>query len=65
VRRALLTLGGGLAGAIIGYFAGVVIGCDWLYPTSNLCGIYGALVSGPIGLVLGSILTWRNTRPRR
>jgi hypothetical protein len=27
---------------VIGYVVGAIVGCDWLYPTSNLCGIYGA-----------------------
>ena len=48
-------VGGGLIGAVAGYFVGVVVACDWLYPTSNLCGIYGVFVTGPIGLVGGAI----------
>ena len=65
LRRLLLTIGGGLAGAIAGYAIGVAIGCDWLFPESNLCGIYGALVSGPVGLLLGVTLVWRNTGEAR
>jgi hypothetical protein len=65
LRRLLLTCGGGLVGAVAGYMIGVGIGCDWLYPDSNLCGIYGALVSGPVGLVLGVILVWRSTGAAR
>ncbi len=29
--------------------------CDWLYPTSNLSGIYGVFISGPIGLAIGAV----------
>jgi hypothetical protein len=54
VRRVFLVLFGGLFGFIVGYFAGVELACDWLIPTSNLCGIYGVFLTGPIGLVIGS-----------
>ena len=50
--------GGGLIGAVVGYFAGVIVACDWLYPTSNLCGIYGVFITGPVGLVAGAIGGW-------
>ena len=48
-------LGGALIGMVVGYFIGVYVACDWLYPTSNLCGIYGVFVTGPIGLVSGAV----------
>jgi len=44
---------GGLLGGVVGYFIGAYIGCYWLYPTSNLCGIYGVFSHGPLGLVGG------------
>ena len=53
---------GGLIGGVVGYFIGAYVSCDWLYPTSNLCGIYGFLATGPIGLVGGAIAGWRLSR---
>jgi hypothetical protein len=55
---------GGLIGAIVGYFIGVYAGCNWLYPTSNLCGIYGMLVTGPVGLVAGTAGVWFLSRKK-
>jgi hypothetical protein len=42
-----------------GIFIGVYVACDWFYPTSNLCGIYGVFSTGPIGLSIGAVLGWR------
>jgi hypothetical protein len=56
--RVVAILLGGLVGLIVGYFAGVVVACDWLYPTSNLCGIYGVFFTGPIGFVVGIVVAW-------
>jgi len=53
VRRIFLVLLGGLFGFIVADFVGVELACDWLIPTSNLCGIYGIFLTGPIGLVVG------------
>jgi hypothetical protein len=46
-------------GLVLGYFIGVYVACDWFYPTSNLCGIYGVFSTGPIGLSIGAVLGWR------
>ena len=59
--RILTALAGGLMGGVIGYLVGAVVGCDWLYPTSNLCGIYGAFFTGPLGFLAGA---WRAGSPR-
>jgi hypothetical protein len=56
--RVIAILFGALIGGIVGYFIGVDAGCDWLYRTSNLCGIYGLLLTGPIGLVVGAAGVW-------
>ena len=56
--RVWAALAGAVIGLVVGYFVGVHIACDWLYPTSNLCGIYGVFLSGPIGLVAGAVLGW-------
>ena len=61
--RLFIVLVAGLIGAIVGYFIGVYAGCDWLYTGSNLCGIYGLMLTGPIGLMIGLVLGWRLSRP--
>jgi hypothetical protein len=53
---------GGLIGGVVGYFIGVFIACDWLYPTSNLCGIFGVFLTGPVGIVCGVVVGWRMSR---
>jgi len=55
---------GGLIGGIVGYFIGVYTACDWLYPESNLCGIYGVFLTGPIVLVCGAVVGWRMSRAK-
>jgi ABC-type antimicrobial peptide transport system permease subunit len=62
VRRVFLVLLGGLFGFVVGYFAGVLLACDWLIQTSNLCGIYGVFLTGPIGLVIGIACAWVMSR---
>ncbi len=56
--RILATLAGGLVGGVAGYFIGVVMACDWLYPTSNLCGIYGVFFTGRGPVILRSVRRW-------
>ncbi len=66
LARGVATIAGALIGGVAGYMVGAIAGCDWLMPTSNLCGIYGMLLTGPIGLVVGAILGWRRSgAPRR
>jgi hypothetical protein len=55
-------VGGALIGGMAGYFIGVTVACDWLYPSSNLCGIYGVFLTGPIGLASGAIGGWLISR---
>lgn len=62
--RILRILVGGLVGFVVGYFIGVFAGCDWLIPTSNLCGIYGVFLTGPVGLVCGAVGVWAMSRPK-
>jgi len=61
----LAALAGALIGFVAGYFIGVSVACDWLYPTSNLCGIYGVFLTGPIGLVAGAIGGWMLSPPQK
>lgn len=55
---------GGLVGFVAGYFIGAFAACDWLYPTSNVCGLYGVFLTGPVGLVCGAVIGWVITRPK-
>ncbi len=55
---ALATILSALIGAVVGYFIGAYVGCDWLMPESNLCGLVGVFVTGPIGLALGAFVPW-------
>ena len=59
--RFVKVAGYGVAGWIVGAIGGVVIPCFWLFPESNMCGIYG-VVTCPIGLVAGTIVGLRVTR---
>jgi len=47
-----------MIGSVAGYFVGAIVGCNWLYPTSNLCGIYGAFFTGPVGFIAGAVTGW-------
>jgi len=60
--RILAALAGGLIGGVIGYLMGAIVGCDWLYPTSNLCGIFGASFTGPLGFLGGVMAGWLAAR---
>jgi hypothetical protein len=64
LNRIFVVVVSGLIGGVFGYFVGVSIGCDWLYPTSNLCGIYGMLITGPAGLLAGVLIGWRVSRAK-
>jgi hypothetical protein len=49
-----------LIGAVAGYFAVAYPSCTWLWPQSNLCGIFS-----PIGAVVGAGLGfWLAIRKR-
>ncbi len=61
--RFVVTLVCALFGGIVGYFIGAYAGCDWLMPDSNLCGIYGLMLTGPLGLIVGGVSGWRYSRP--
>jgi hypothetical protein len=62
LMRSLVILGGAVFGGLAGYLAGVYVACFWLYPESNLCGLVGVIVTGPIGLLAGAILAWFYSR---
>ena len=62
--RVIVTLVCAAIAGIVGYFIGAYAGCDWLMPESNLCGIYGLMLTGPVGLIVGGVAGWRISRPR-
>jgi uncharacterized membrane protein YeaQ/YmgE (transglycosylase-associated protein family) len=50
-----------LIGAIVGYYVVAYPSCTWLWPNSNMCGIFG-----PIDAVIGAVLAfWLTSRKRR
>ncbi|HEY7216984.1 MAG TPA: hypothetical protein VH985_01230 [Candidatus Binatia bacterium] len=55
------TLLGAFVGLVVGYFIGVYVACDWLYPASNLCGIYGVFITGSIGLLIDVVVGWKTS----
>jgi uncharacterized protein YneF (UPF0154 family) len=62
--RLLAIVAGAVIGFVAGYFIGVIAACDWLIPSSNLCGIYGVFLTGPVGLLIGSVGGWFWSRRR-
>ena len=65
MKRLFLVFLGGMVGFVVGYFVGVEVACEWLIPTSNLCGIYGVFLTGPIGFVIGITCGWMISRPAK
>ncbi len=51
----LAVLGFALGGFIVGYFAGVFYACSG-ENASNLCGLLGVFITGPIGGVVGLVV---------
>jgi hypothetical protein len=46
----------GLVGGFLGYLAGMYLACYLVWPESNLCGLVGVFLTGPLGVVAGIIL---------
>lgn len=63
MRYILIVLGYALAGLIAGYFAGVIPACSG-ENASNLCGLVGVFITGPIGGIVGLVIGLRKVRPR-
>jgi hypothetical protein len=58
---------GALVGGALGYEGGALLACLVLWPESNLCGLLGAFVTGPLGLVAGGVagrVIWRHREPK-
>jgi Na+-driven multidrug efflux pump len=61
----LAVIAGSFIGVIAGYSVGAFVACTWLYPTSNLCGIYGVFYIAPVGLVCGALGGWLWSRRKK
>ena len=55
MRRAPLVILLGLIGYVVGYFAGVSYACTGP-DASNLCGLVGVFLAGPVCLLIGILL---------
>jgi len=55
---------GVLLGVVAGWYAGVFVGCNWLWPASDMCGIV-VLGTVPVGVAAGAIGGWVWRRRRR
>ena len=60
-----MTVVGAVIGGMAGYLVGVFVACVWVFPNSNLCGIYGVFLTGPIGSIVGAIVGFMRARRRR
>jgi hypothetical protein len=63
MKRALLLMAWAFGGLVAGYFVGVFYACSG-ENASNLCGLLGVFITGPIGCIAGVILGWRIVRRR-
>ena len=61
--RLLAASVGALVGVGAGYMIGAFVACSLLYPDSNLCGLVGVFITGPLGLVGGAVAGWLLSRP--
>jgi hypothetical protein len=62
LRTALAVVAGVVTGGPLGYLAGTYLACEVFYQGSNLCGLVGVFVTGPLGAVAGGIAGWLLSR---
>jgi hypothetical protein len=55
MRMAAAFLTGFVVCGFLGYWLGAYVACYWLYPGSNLCGLVGVFVTGPIAAIAGGV----------
>jgi hypothetical protein len=55
MRRVPLVILLGLVGYVVGYYAGASYACSGADP-SNLCGLVGVFLTGPVCLLIGILL---------
>ena len=58
MKRALLMTAWTFGGFVVGYYVGVFYACSG-ENASNLCGLLGVFITGPIGSIAGLMLGWR------
>ena len=63
--RFLYVIVGALVGGLGCIFAGIFVSCTWVYPTSNVCGIWGLTYTAPVGLIGGAVCGWLMSRRKR
>jgi multisubunit Na+/H+ antiporter MnhG subunit len=57
--KPLAVVVGILLGGFLGYTAGAFLACEWLWPTSNMSGIAGVFITGPLGAMAGAVAAER------
>ncbi|MFO0954142.1 MAG: hypothetical protein U0835_23905 [Isosphaeraceae bacterium] len=57
------TAAGGLIGLLLGFGFGAYVGCERLWPESNLCGLIAVFGTGPVGVALGALAGQYVVRP--
>jgi hypothetical protein len=62
--RPFVVVGCGLLGGILGAYLGIFLGCVVFMRESNLCGLLGFFVTGPIGLICGLVAGVVYSRPK-
>ncbi len=60
----LAVISGVLAVGAVGYTGVALLACEVFDPESNLCGIVGVFLTGPLGAILGGIFGLRYRSPR-
>jgi hypothetical protein len=64
MRTASAVVAGLVLGGLLGYLAGAYLACEVFYGGSNLCGLVGVFISGPLGAVGGGVGGWFAARRR-
>ena len=64
MKGLLVVAGWALGGFIAGYFVGVGLACSGAN-ASNLCGLLGVFVTGPIGFIAGLVFALKRLGRRR
>jgi hypothetical protein len=64
MRVAIGVIAGLLVGGCLGYFLGAYLACAVFNFWGNLCGLFGAFITGPLGGVGGAVAGWFASRRR-
>ena len=63
MKRLLFVLAGFLGGYSVGAPTGIFFACMLTAEASNLCGLLGIFVTGPIGALIGMVAAFYFSRP--